>query len=74
MEGELEKEWTIPAEWTLEPLNSDEEGFLLEKDYRLGTDGGGTYYSLWKVPYDGGEAQLLVDKHLDWKTGNEIIP
>ena len=73
MEGEVEKEWLVPVEITMYPLNSDDEGFMLEKNYVLGSDGG-TYYNLWKFPYDGGESQLLVDKHLDWKTGNEIIP
>ena len=73
MEGEEEKEWLVPVEITMYPLNSDDEGFILEKNYVLGSDGG-TYYNLWKFPYDGGESQLLVDKHLDWKTGNEIIP
>ncbi len=73
MEGEVEKEWLAPVEITMYPLNSDDEGFMLEKNYVLGSDGG-TYYNLWKFPYDGGESQLLVDTHLDWKTGNEIIP
>ena len=73
MEGEVEKEWLVPVEITMYPLNSDDEGFMLEKNYVLGSDGG-TYYNLWKFPCDGGESQLLVDKHLDWKTGNEIIP
>ena len=73
MEGEVEKEWLAPVEITMYPLNSDDEGFIMYKNYHIGSNDE-IYYNLWRFPYDGGEAQLLVDKCFYWKTGNEIIP
>ena len=71
MEGEVEKEWLAPVEITMYPLNSDDEGFIMYKNYHIGSNDE-IYYNLWRFPYDGGEAQLLVDKCFYWKTGNEI--
>ena len=71
MEGEVEKEWLAPVEITMYPLNSDDEGFIMYKNYHIGSNDE-IYYNLWRFPYDGGEAQLLVDKCFYWKTGNEV--
>ena len=63
-EGEVEREWVLPYGEVLGVYGGNEEGFIMYEKLRMteeAEENKESHYIFWKFPYDGGEAEVLLE-------------